>query len=326
MSSKRNLRGIYGLAIAALAAAFLVGPGCKKDKDESGAGGGAAAVSGGALKVFPADSEFLFAVNGPKLRKSKYFDMLQGVIKKQGGEELARLEACGLDVMNDFQSITAGGNTKAGRPLIQLKGVAREAFKKCAGAAENMELKEEGEFSVITEAGQEKVLAWVNDNTFVGGPEWSKAELKKRLTADTGIDGNKALSDMVGKTDGGAAIWFAFAPAGGKMPGRAPVDVKGIYGSMWLDSGVKLDIGARLGSEKEAGDLVKQAKSQLPQAKAQFQAFAKLIDKLDISSSGSDVRVKLDLSYGEVDDLVKAAKEDPMVQMMLSMVKAQIGN
>ncbi len=325
MRMKLKHRGTRNLSLAILTVAVMAAPACSKDKSESGGGSGGAAASKSALKIFPSDSEFVFSVNGAKLRKSKYYDMLEGLIKKQAGDKLAELEACGVDVMNSLQSLTVGGNTKTGKPLVKLEGVAREAFKKCAGTAEDVELKEEGEFSVLTQAGKEMVLAWLGDNTVVGGSGWSKPDLKARLTAEAGVDGNKALSEMLAKTDGGATIWFAFAPAGGKMPGRSPVDIKGVFGSVWLDSGVKVDLGARLGSEQEASDLVKQAKSQLPQAKAQFQAFATLIDKLDISSSGSDVRMKLDLSYTEVDDLIKAAKEDPMVQMMLSMAKAQIG-
>src|SRR5690606_36197878 len=98
-----------------------------------------------------------------------------------------------------------------------------------------------------------------------------------------GATGNKDMMDLVANTDQKAGLWLAVQkPAGAESPGG--VDFKGVFVSVSLSGGLKVDAGIRQGSGDEAKQTVAQATQMLEQAKTEAGPFGKYLSKVEISA------------------------------------------
>jgi hypothetical protein len=139
--------------------------------------------------------------------------------------------------------------------------------------------------------------------------------LEQRMSgAGGGVSANQELMALVAKTDQKAGLWLAMQkPAGGESPGG--VDFKGLFASIHLSSGLKVNAGMRQSSADEAKETTTKAKDMLEQARAQAGPFGKYLSKVEIGSKDSDVLVNMSLSDAELQEIL--AQVGPMLGAML---------
>ena len=288
---------------------------CSKAGDSS-----QGSVAKSAFKVFSADSDFIAGVNGAELRKSKYFDEVKKKLPGEAMATLARFKECGIDVVGGLSSAVIAGQTTSKEALIQVNGFYRNELKMCDGV-QGVTIVDEGPLSIVSGPQKEQVLGWVGEGSFITGMDLGKAQISERLAAKSGVDKHDELMSMLGRVDTSAAVWMAFYPPGGKMPVPMVGDLQGIFASVWLDGGLKLDLGIRMKSSSDAEKLAKLAARGLPQAAEGAGELGKFVANIKVTSKGSDVIVKVTLTDAELIELINAAQKDPRLQMMMGMLK-----
>ncbi len=303
------------IVVAALAATLALGCGKSADK-----GKGKSAVEKSALKVFPADADLLAGINGPELRKSKFFDQIKSKLPGEAAATLGKFKECGIDVLGNLASAMLAAKTQEGGGLIEVKGFYRTDFKMCDGV-EGLQIKDEGKLTAVTSKTKTQYLGWVADDTFIGGPHLTADQVEQRLDAKQGLDSNANLMKLLSKVDTKAALWMVFSPPGGKLPVPMAGDLSGIYGSVWLDGGLKLKIGLRAKDKSAADQLVTLSKQGQAKASQELGELGKYAEKIQVKADGSDVIVSLQLTDDELVALIEAAKKDPRIQMMMSMMR-----
>jgi hypothetical protein len=312
--NRRASASIAAVALATLASTLVSGCG------KSTGGGGPAGVDRRALRVFPADSEILVGVSGPALRKSRHFEAIRSRLPAKAAAALDALRGCGVDVVGGLGSMMAAGKSQDEQGLIQVSGFRREQLAKCSGTA-GVEVSDQGRLTAVTVAGRTQHLGWLDDDTFVSGPELPAAAISERLEAARGLDGNADLMALLSKVDTKAAVWAAFAPPGGKMAVPMVGELGGVYGSAWLDDGLRLVLGVRLPSTSAANRVVKLAKQGLPRAGEQLGELGRFVAKMTARADGRDVVFEIQLSDAELEALIEAARKDPRIQMMMGMLR-----
>ncbi|MBL4688696.1 MAG: hypothetical protein JKY37_29175 [Nannocystaceae bacterium] len=255
MSKLLNIRTAVRLTVSTTLAFSLVGlAGCKS-------GGGAKSA-----KLIPDAATIVGGVDLAGIQKSKLWnDHLHELVKAQGKDVLAAMDACGLG-LDKWQSITIGGTDAGGGDKIALVAVADGLGKKETLECAHGKLKEiDGEEPwTVEEDG--KVLKMddgamgyvIDDNTVViAGKDWTDSVSKlAKGEGKSAFDGG--LADVLKRTDTSKHIWFA-----GKVPegagtaakeqlGAAPTDVAGYFD---FSSGMEVKASIGVGSSDEAASV-----------------------------------------------------------------------
>lgn len=325
MFAKRQWSAL-ALALAVCAA------GCGKDdkkKDGTGAGGdtagatGAAAkagAAGSALAYLPIDADQVFNLSFGSIRDSALFKQFAPMIMKQAGSELSKMqEACGLDPITAIESITASVTGEGGSAgvVAVIKGIPKETMFKCGqalaeretAAGDKAEVKIDGNYAELITSKGSQWFVFVDDKTMLAGKDMTREQLAERAAGKGGIDTSKAFTDMMGKVDTKASIWFVSkAPKGG-----APMDMnfQSIYGSVDLSDGLGVKAGLRMPSAEEATSAVEKLNGQMGALKGSM--FGKYLASLKIDAAGPDVNISVKLSGAEIAELAKMA---PMLMGM----------
>jgi len=333
---ERDMKTMRTVGTVVLAVAIpMMALGCGKKK-EGGEGGAAALVTGAgggggksALAVFPKDSNLVAGVNLGSVRSSKLFSSLWPTIEGKVAGELGKFkDACGIDPMTALQSISFGGNVQNEGWLIAVKGaVGKDKVTSCVEAMAKKEGKEikieqAGNFVGFKEIDEDKTqwIGWLDDSTIVTGPGAAdnKAWLAERMSGKESAIDNADLKPLLGKVDQNGAFWLAMIPPADKpmaLPGGA--SPKGVYVSVGLSAGLKLDVGLGFATPEEAKQSADQTNAMLGMAKAD-PTMGKFIAKAQIAAAGNDMTVKLDLNEPELDELVNQVKQQlPMLMMMM---------
>jgi hypothetical protein len=330
MSSNRTLSMVM-VALAALAFAVA---GCKKDKkDEAGtaASAGEAASTdskgaarpgapgkavGNALGLLPSDSDTVVGVNLPQIAKSALWKQFEPMIMAQAGEDYRKFkDKCGLDPMTAVSSVVVGGKAADDQMVVVINGIKRSDFKKCAEAiGDEVSIKEDGKFMTVVSDGEENLFAWSGDDTFYGGPDWTREDLEK-VASGGGATANPKIKELLGNVDMGAGLWVVNI---GESGGPMGMDYQAAFLSLSFEGGVKLDAGVRLNSAEEAKEAVDMANMQVAGAKSS--PFGKYLSTLVIKQNGADVIVQISLSMDEINALMN----DPQLQMLGAMMMGQM--
>jgi hypothetical protein len=250
------------------------------------------------------------------------------LIQAQAGSELKEFTAaCGIDPFTALDSIVVGGNTEDDDNIVVAikgnldKGKVIECGKKMAAKeGKDLKVEEDGQIVGFNDGGDTMYVAWLDDGTIVtgGGAENNKDWLKGVLAGGDSITSNKDFMDLVNNTDSNSTIWFAMVPPAGDSPfaalgGPSP---KAMFCSINLGGGLKVDAGLRFEKADDAKMTSDQANQMMGPMKAD-PTFGKFLNKTQISTSGNDVIVKVDLNQAEFDELMKMVEQQlPMLMMM----------
>jgi hypothetical protein len=324
MNSFHNFKVLAACAAVVSIAAF----GCSKDSAKGGGGAAAAKATGGAgLALFPKDANIIMGFNVASITSGSLFkEFAEPMIKKQTAGELAKVkENCGIDPMTALKSVTVAMKMNSSMEpdennmFMVLNGIDRDKGEKCL----EMMAKEEGDELTLTRDGKfTKVesketfwVGWIDDTTVVtGGPKIDKAGLEARMAGKDGLDGNKEMMDLIGKTNQSASMWMAMQkPAGAQA--SVPMEFSGVYATVDTKSGLSLNGGMLQADADTAAKTVETVKAQMTMAKQQAAAMQldKFVDKLVVEASDAFVIMKLDLSDADVKELVEKLR--PMLGM-----------
>ncbi len=286
----------------------------------SGCGSKGKVADKASFKVFPKDSDLLVGINGAKARGASQVDQVLRQAPPRVAAVIAKLKSCGIDVVKGLDTAFIAGNSKTQRGVISIKGFSKSQIEQCGQVAKELALGTNGNLTSMTVNGRPVNLAWVNDSTFLTGPNWSGKDLQNLAGGNGGADGNRDLMGLVGEVDGDAALWFVFAP-----PKDSPLlgamssmggPVQALFGSVSVSGGgLTIHIGVRSKDADSASQIAAAIKMVLPQVEGlagkEIGAMAK---KVEVSSSGDKVKLKVSLSK---DDLAALQKMAPMAAGML---------
>lgn len=331
----RNLVRTGWLSLAC-AAALVVS--CNKGGDGGATSGvpnplgGGAAAAGGPLDYIPKDAGLVVGVNWSKFKGTKFHTLLSTSFPPDAKTKMDEFKAaCNIDPLNDLDSITVGvlGNLdKQSKVVVVVKGNWDEdKISKCATAygekkGKKLTVAKDGNITSYTPENDKTVnVGWAgNLMVFTSqSMEGDKTYLTEVMKKASTVKDNKAVMDLLGKTDQGATLFGAFVPppgsdaAGsfGKMTGGKE-QLAGAYGTMKLANDLDLNIGLRFGSDADAKTVADKMSKELDGAKNSPQGA--FLNKTTVTTSGSDAIIKVALDEKQLDQISEMAKQmAPMI-------------
>jgi hypothetical protein len=326
----------WRLILVGLAALGLA---CSKGTGGSGVGGGGAKVEGAAasaMDILPKETGLVLGFSWNSFKQSSFYGMLTSAMPKESTDTLAQIkETCGIDVMNDLESImvASGGNLDQSRMLILVKGKWNEdKVTKCAAAmgpklGKNVTTAKEGSITTYTVEGEQPGhVGWVGDLMVLtpAAMEGDKTYLADMLKQKATVKDNKPFMDLVGKVDTTSTFWAAVLPppgsdmttSMGQLTGGNE-KVTGGWLSMKLSSRLDSNGGIRLATDAEAKSVRDKLAQELENAKKNPQV-GEFLKNASVNQAGTDVNLTLALDDGQMNKLIEMMKQMlPMLGMML---------
>jgi len=286
----------------------------------SGCGSKGKVADKASFKVLPKDSDLLIGINGAKARGASQLDEVLRQAPPRVAAVLSKLKSCGIDVVKGLDTVYIAGNSTTQRGVLAIKGFNKGQIEQCGQVAKELALTTKDNLTSMTVNGRPVYLAWADDSTFLTGPNWAGKDLQNLASGSGGADSNSDLMNLVGEVDGDAALWFVFAP-----PKDSPLlgamssmggPVQALFGSVSVSGGgLTIHVGIRSKDADSASQISSALKMVLPQVEGMAgKEIGAIAQKVEVSSSGDKVKLKLSLSKADLDTLQKIA---PMAAGML---------
>jgi hypothetical protein len=319
------MKHTIGFALA-LSLAFF--PACSKDKKpeaESATSEEPAKTPEGSedskAKAAAGATKIAVSMNLASLTGTPLWQTLGPAAMEQAGGGLAKAsETCGFDPISKLTSVHFGVNTSRDRePIVVVKGLTRGPLIECIKSIAKLEkavleVTEEGNFTTLKggKEGETQGLVWIDDNTLLLVPgQVNKEYLQARLEGRDGLIGNADFIRTASKANQTAPIWFAgsFGPSSKAAKGMAKMgsQPKALYGSVGFTDGIQLAVGVTFDNETAARQTLGQATAMIQMAKGPLKQLAGLVDKVQLSTEKSDLKVSLNMNKQEVDQLSNMA-------------------
>ncbi|MBA3542008.1 MAG: hypothetical protein H0T79_20500 [Deltaproteobacteria bacterium] len=337
------MRIFRGSLVAVLALSALSASACKKAEDKKdptaakveekkadvgSAGSAAVAVTkaadpapvamsqatGDDLSLLPANSEIVLGINFQQLQASPLWKQF---VEPQMMKDMSKIEEfkakCGFNPLESVQTISmgmtnVGGSTKPDVSMV-VHGLDKTKMSACfdkmkdEAAAKGSEITKDGDVVLVKNAEGMAAMTFVNDTTMIiSAPNGSKDSLMKMAKGDSALKSSQQFVDMFSKINAHDTIW-GLANGSSKafaMAANAGMKFKAVYGSVNVTDGLALDVRARMDSADQATSLVTMAKGKADQVKG-------MVDKLDITNDGADVKVNVAMSQEKLKALAGLA-------------------
>lgn len=323
-----------GWLVAALALSVGAGA-CKKSDDKKAPATGSAAGSAAApttekpadkpaaaptgaaaedLALLPVDSEVVMGLNFAQLQKSVLWKKLvePQLAKSDVQQKLGKFkDACGFDPITAVQSLSIGMKGVGGdKPdgVIVIHGPEKAKVLPCLdkfkaeAEKEGSKVVTEGDVVTITgKDGEPVAFTFVGDTTAVAviGANANPAGVKAAAAGGSALKTSPAFVEMYGKIKAQDSLWMlmngnskAFDQAAGL--GFRP---KAVFGSVNVTDGLTADMNVRLENPDKATQFAGMLNQQAAQVKP-------MVDKLDVTSDASDVKIALALSSQKLEGLI----------------------
>ena len=315
------------VVIAALAISFGT-IACKKKEESQTTGSGATKSDPGAAKkdspasaqgdlgLIPVDAEAVLGVNWGQLQSSALWKQFVEPEMMKDNDFIKNMEKfkerCGFDPMTSVKRIALGMKGLGGdmpEGILVLHGLDKAKAMACAdkwqdeATKEKLTIKKDGD--VVTahdETGEGAGFTFISDNRMlvVIGKNVDTAAVKKAAEGGSTLSTSPAFVEMYGKIAKDQSVWFLmngnskiFEEA--QQLGLRP---KAVFGSLNVTDGMTMDTRARLDSADQATQTVANFKGQV-------QAMASMVDKLDFTSDGADVKLSAAASNTKLQALFK---------------------
>jgi hypothetical protein len=223
-------------------------------------------------------------------------------------------DKCGFDPMSEVKSIAigmkgVGGEADKPDGVVVVHGTAKgktlDCFEKMKdeAAKSGESIARDGDVVLVKSKGGETVaVTFVNDSTAVVmvGPQASKDGVMKAAQGGSALKTSPAFVEMYGKINTQASLWMLMNGNSKAFDKAAAMGVKpkAVFGSINVTDGLAVDMVMRLDSADQATQMANAFKGQV-------QAFASMVDKLDISNDGPDVKMGVAMSSQKLEALVK---------------------
>jgi hypothetical protein len=191
-----------------------------------------------------------------------------------------------------------------------VRGLSRQQVRECAAKDTKLTLKEEGNLSHVTLEGEDRWIAWIDDQTLLVSPDNSSKEyIQARASGKDGLDTNEEMMSLVEETKRTGTLFFAILPVpGSKLAGTLSEmpfgGTKGLFGTVVIQNGLEIDVGSRFKNAELAVASTAKATSTLADAKLKAAStFGKYIDRVVIQTKGRDLRAKVKLSSSELTEV-----------------------
>jgi len=277
------------------------------------------------LALLPVDAELVMGVNFSQVQQSALWKQFVEpmLLKGDAAVKLGELKArCGFDPMTAVKSLSVGVRG-LGTPTVDgvavVHGVEKAQLVACLDKvkadATNLEITQDGDVtSVKGKNGKTIAFSFINDTTALVliGAGATPAGVKQAAAGTSALQSSQAFVEMYNKINTQDSVWLL-------MNGKAKVFEKvaslmkpqAVYGSINVSDGLTVDLRVRVDSPDQATQLAQGAKQQASAAASMFP-----IDKLDINSDGSDIKVSV---------AVSAAKLEGLITQISGMVRGKMG-
>jgi hypothetical protein len=309
--------------VAVLAISFVT-IACKK-KDEAKPGTGSTATAPGAapktdgpagdLGLLPVDSEAVIGVNWGQLQTSPIWKQyIEPEMTKDAGfmKSLATFkERCGFDPLASVKKMSVGMKNLGGdKPdgIMVLHGLDKTKVMACAdkwqdeAAKEKLTITKTGD--VVTVVGEDggAGFTFLSDNRMVVlvGAAPTADQVTTAAKGGSTLSTSPAFVDMYGKINKDQSAWFLMNGNSKIFEQAAQIGLrpKAVFGSVNVTDSMTADARARLESADEATKTVANFQGQV-------KAMAGMVDKLELTADGADVKLSAAASSAKLQALFK---------------------
>lgn len=275
-----------------------------------------AAPAGGDLSLIPVDSEVVLGVNWSQLQASPLWKQFVEPEMKKDNEFVANMEKfktkCGFDPMTAVKTMSIGMKGLGGDMpdgIMVLNGLDKAKSMACVdkwqdeAAKENVTITKDGDVVLMKDKGGEGAgMTFLSDNRalVVIGKSVDVAAVKKAAAGGSTLSTSPAFVEMHGKIAKDQSLWF-LANGNSKIfedAAQLGLKPKAVFGSLNVTDGLSADVRARLESPDQATQTVANFKGQIDAMKG-------MVDKLDFTAEGADVRLSAAASVQKLQSLMK---------------------
>lgn len=300
-----------GWLVAAVATVGF-GFGCSKG---GGAAGGASSSGGDDLTLLPKDSDIVVGINVAQLQKSVLWKKFvePKLTKGDATEKINEFKTrCGFDPMTAVSSVTLGFKAAAGDEpdgVIVAHGMDKAKSVACFDKWKP-DMEKEGVTVTVTNGvyvvkdkhDKTTAMTFTNDNTLliIVGANANEAGVKAAAAGTSALKSSPAFADLYSKVNSKDSVWGVAngnAPFMAQMGGMTGSKPKAIFGSVNVTDGLAVDLRIRLESPDAAKTLADMAKGQTGQV-------APMVDKIDVTNDGPDVKANIVLSNAKLESLI----------------------
>lgn len=326
----------HGWLVVALGCLGLgLAPACKKDEkkaDPAGdksaekasgdqpsgmTSGNPGAAKGDDLSLLPLDSELVVGINFAQVQQSglwKQFVEPKILSSSDMTKKMSEFKAkCGFDPMTALRSMSIGlKNVGGDKPdgVVVVHGIDKAKMWACLDTMKDdikkdgTEFTKDGDVALFKNANvsQAYAVTFVNDSTMIAviGEQATADGVKAVASGKSTLKSSPPFLDMYSKVNTGDSLW-------GLMNGNAKalekanalgVKPKAMFGSLNVTDGLAVDFRMRLDTPDAATQFATMMKGQLQPA-------AKMFDKSEVSSDGSDVHFVIALSSAKLQQMIQ---------------------
>jgi hypothetical protein len=315
----------HGWLVAVIGLALPLATGCKKDDKKSDPAADKTKTMGEAtaekapepakatddLSLLPVDSEVVVGINIAQVQASPLWKQFIEP-RIMTGESLKKFnefkDKCGFDPTTAVKSMSLGLKSVSEKPegAIVLHGVDKAKAWTCLDnmkeniAKDGTEYSRDGEVGLFkAKDGTQTALTFINDSTAIAvvGPNATAAGIKNVAAGTSALKSSPAFVEMYSKVNTKDSIW---ALVNGRLLDRAAslgVKPKAVFGSINVTDGLAMDVRMVVESAEAATQLATMAKGQVAQA-------AKMVDQVDVTSDGPEVKVTVVMSNQKLQALI----------------------
>jgi hypothetical protein len=316
----------HGWLVAVIGLALPLATACKKDekKSDTAAGDKADKATGDRmaekppagspsddLALLPVDSELVFGINFAQVQQSSLWKqfvepkLMSGDVAKKVTEFK---DKCGFDPMASVKTVSAGIKPSGDKPegAVVVHGVDKAKAWACADkmkeemAKDGSEFTRDGDVGLVKDKnGNTMAFTFVNDSTVLAvlGEKANAAGVKAAAAGGSALKSSQAFTDMYSKVKTSDSVWFLVNGKVLDKAGSMGIKPKAVFGSINVTDGLTFDGRVRLDTPEAATQLTNMAKSQAQQA-------AKMFDKIDVTSEGSEMKMSIVLSNQKLTALI----------------------
>lgn len=268
------------------------------------------------LAYLPADAELVMGVHFANMQQS---DLWKQLVEPQlmKGDVKVKLDEfkaiCGMDPLKTVQSFTFGlKNLKDGKPegIAVGNGVDRAVVMGCMDklskdAKTKAKITRDGDnYMIKGDDGSNVAVQLVGDRMIMQlGPKASIAGVKAAAKGGSRLKAAAHFAPLYKKIKTNETAWLLIHDKSklfddmGTAMGAKP---KAIYGSFNVTRDLSADVHIRVPTAKDATTMATNVKSQA-------QGLSAFVDKIDVSSAGSDVSISIMISNAKLQTLIKMA-------------------
>lgn len=277
--------------------------------------GAIAAASGDDLALLPVDSELVMGLNIAQLQQSSLWKKFvePQLMKGDAQQKLSEFKAkCGFDPLASVKSVSVGlKGIGADKPdgVFVVHGIEKAKALDCFDKMKDEAAKSgdtvtrDGEVvSIKSKDGDNVAITFVNDTTAVAvvGANATTAGVNAVAKGTSALKSSPAFVDMYSKIKTGDSLWLLMNGNSKAFDQAAKMGIKtkAVFGSINVTDGLTVDMRMRVDSPDQATQMANGFKGQA-------QALVSMVDKLDIGSEASDVKVFIMLSQQKLETLVQ---------------------